>query len=193
MSNAITGVVCRLILAVAFIVTSESVQAQLDPINKIVAINKEEAKPALQKGILLGCVCTGQAVAGPLSDAEGAYRAKNFTKTAKLSMPLAQQEEAPADMPAIGKDHCGGCHAVEKKLYAPAFRDIAIKYRSEADAVNKLTENINRGGAFGWNMGMRMPAKGLGANDREIKAMVEFILGLPIADSNSEYSQRIPE
>ena len=91
-----------------------------------------------------------------------------------------------ADMPAIAKDHCGGCHAVEKKLYAPSFRDIAIKYRGDVDAVNKMTENVNRGGTFGWNAGVCMPAKGLGANDREIKAMIEFIVGLPIADSSSK-------
>jgi cytochrome c551/c552 len=91
-----------------------------------------------------------------------------------------------ADMPAIGKDHCGGCHAVEKKLYAPSFRDIAIKYRGDVDEVNKLTENINRGGMFGWNMSIRMPAKGLGASDREIEGMVKFIVSLSIADSSSK-------
>ena len=90
-----------------------------------------------------------------------------------------------AEIPAIAKDHCGGCHAVEKTLYAPSFRDIAIKYRGDADAFNKLTENINSGGAFGWNTGIRMPAKGFG-NDKEIKAMVEFILGLPVEDSSSK-------
>ena len=90
-----------------------------------------------------------------------------------------------ADMPAIAKDHCGGCHAVDKKLYAPSFREIANKYRGDADAANKLTENINRGGTFGWNTGIRMPAKGMG-NEKEIRAMVEFIIGLSIADSNSK-------
>jgi len=89
-----------------------------------------------------------------------------------------------ADMPAIAKDHCGGCHAVEKRLYAPSFRDIAIKYHGNAEAVIKLTENINKGGTFGWNTGIIMPAKGM-ANDREIKAMVDFIVGISIADSNS--------
>lgn len=91
-----------------------------------------------------------------------------------------------ADMPAIGKDHCGGCHEIEKKLYAPSFRDISNKYRGDVDAVNKLTENVNKGGTFGWNTGICMPAKGLGASDREIKAMIEFIVGLSIADSNSK-------
>ena len=91
-----------------------------------------------------------------------------------------------ADMPTIAKDHCGGCHAVEMKLYAPSFRDIAIKYHGDTDEVKKLTEHINNGGTFGWNSGIRMPAKGLGANDREIKAMVDFIAGLSIADSSSK-------
>lgn len=90
-----------------------------------------------------------------------------------------------AEMPAIAKDHCGGCHAVEKKLYAPSLKDIAIKYRDDADAANKLTEIINRGGTFGWNSGMRMPARGLNANDKEIKAMVEFIIDLSVEDSSS--------
>ncbi len=91
-----------------------------------------------------------------------------------------------ADMPAIAKDHCGGCHAVENKLYAPSLKEIAMKYRGDADIVNKLTENTNRGGVFGWNAGMRMPARGLNANDKEIKAMVEFIVDLSIADSSSK-------
>ena len=91
-----------------------------------------------------------------------------------------------ADMPAIGKDHCGGCHEVEKKLYAPSFKDIAIKYHGDADAVNKLTENINKGGAFGWNTGIRMPAKGVGAGDREVNGMVKFIIGLSIDDSKAQ-------
>ena len=95
-----------------------------------------------------------------------------------------------ADMPAIAKDHCAGCHAVEKKLYAPSFKDIAMKYRGNADIANKLTESINKGGLFGWNCntGVRMPAKGLNANDKEIKAMVDFIVDLSIEDSSSKKS-----
>lgn len=91
-----------------------------------------------------------------------------------------------AEIPAIAKDHCGGCHAVEKTLYGPPLKAIAAKYRGDADAANKLTEIINRGGTFGWNSGMRMPARGLNANDKEIKAMVEFIIDLSVEDSGSK-------
>ncbi|MDD5300981.1 MAG: c-type cytochrome [Gallionella sp.] len=91
-----------------------------------------------------------------------------------------------AEIPAIAKDHCGGCHAVEKTLYAPSLKAIAMKYRGDADAANKLTEAINRGGVSGWNSGMRMPPRGLNANDKEIKAMVEFIIELSAEDSGSK-------
>lgn len=91
-----------------------------------------------------------------------------------------------AEMPAIAKDHCGGCHGVEDDLYGPSLKKIAIKYRSDVDAARKLTENINKGGAFGWDSGYKMPARGLNGNDKEIEAMVEFIMDLSNVGLNSK-------
>lgn len=82
-----------------------------------------------------------------------------------------------ADMPADGKAKCGACHALDKKGVGPSFNDIAAKYKGNKDAVSTLTANITKGGAFGWKMGS-MPAKGMGANDAQIKAMAEWIAGL---------------
>lgn len=90
------------------------------------------------------------------------------------------------EMPAIAKDHCGGCHAVEDDLYGPSLKRIAIKYRGDIDAASKLTKNINYGGTFGWNTGFRMPPRGLNGNDKEIEAMVEFIMDLSNTVSNSK-------
>ena len=111
-------------------------------------------------------------------------------KYAILILCLFMNIDAHAtDIPKIGKDHCGGCHEVDKKLYAPSFREIARKYHGDADAVSKMTENINKGGTFGWNTGLYMPAKGLGAFDREVKGMVEFIMNLP-AENSSQNPQK---
>lgn len=82
-----------------------------------------------------------------------------------------------ADMPADGKAKCGACHAVDKKVVGPAFNDIAAKYKGDKDAESKLIANITKGGSFGWKMGS-MPAKGMGANDAQIKAMADFIISL---------------
>lgn len=82
-----------------------------------------------------------------------------------------------ADMPAVGKAKCGMCHALDKKVVGPSFKDIAGKYEGDQDAASKIAASITKGGTFGWKMGS-MPAKGAGANEAEIKSMAEYIAGL---------------
>jgi len=83
-----------------------------------------------------------------------------------------------ADVSTIAKTKCGGCHTLDKKAMGPTFMDIAAKYKGDKDAVSKMTANITKGGKFGWNMPMAMPAKGMGASEADIKAMAEYIAGL---------------
>ena len=82
-----------------------------------------------------------------------------------------------ADMPATGKSKCGACHAVDKKVVGPSFMDVAAKYKGDAKAVDTLITHITAGGEFGWKLG-KMPAKGMGADDAQIKEMATFIAGL---------------
>ncbi|MEQ1556148.1 MAG: c-type cytochrome, partial [Gallionella sp.] len=81
------------------------------------------------------------------------------------------------DMPADGKAKCGACHALDKKVVGPAWKDVAAKYAGKADAEKTLVANITKGGQFGWKMGM-MPAKGMGATDAQIASLAKFILTL---------------
>jgi cytochrome c len=81
------------------------------------------------------------------------------------------------DMPAEGKAKCGACHAIDKKVVGPAWKDVAAKYAGQADAEKTLVEHITKGGQFGWKFGM-MPPKGMGATDAEIKSLAHFIVGL---------------
>jgi cytochrome c len=80
-------------------------------------------------------------------------------------------------MPADGKAKCGACHDVNVKKIGPSFVDVAAKYKGDKDAASKIAASINKGGAFGWNLG-KMPPKGLGANDAQVKSLSEFIAGL---------------
>lgn len=82
-----------------------------------------------------------------------------------------------ADMPAAGKAKCGACHDVDKKKVGPSYMDIAAKYKGDADAAGKIAASITKGGSFGWNLG-KMPPKGMGASDADVKAMAEYIAGL---------------
>jgi cytochrome c len=82
-----------------------------------------------------------------------------------------------ADIPAAGKAKCGSCHSIDKKMVGPSYNDIAAKYKGDKDAVSKLEANIAKGGSFDWKLG-KMPAKGMGANEAEIKSMAEYIASL---------------
>lgn len=81
------------------------------------------------------------------------------------------------EMPASGKAKCAACHAIDKKVVGPAYNDVSAKYKGNKDAVSILIEHITKGGENGWKLG-KMPPKGLGATDAEIKEMAEFIAGL---------------
>lgn len=43
------------------------------------------------------------------------------------------------------KKNCMACHAVDKKLVGPAYKDIAAKYAGQKDAVAKLSEKVIKG------------------------------------------------
>jgi cytochrome c len=81
------------------------------------------------------------------------------------------------DMPEAGLLKCRRCHTIDKKGIAPSFLDVSMKYKGDDDAVNKIIANITDGGSFGWNRG-KMPERGLGADDVEIRAMAEYIVRL---------------
>ena len=81
-----------------------------------------------------------------------------------------------AKMPASAAK-CQACHKIDGKQVGPGWKQVAEKYKGKADAEKTLTENITKGGKFGWNMG-QMPAKGGGASDADIAANVKFIIGL---------------
>ena len=102
-------------------------------------------------------------------------------KTIIVSMSVAALMFAgntmAVDMPADGKSKCGACHSIDKKSVGPAWKDVAAKYKGQADAEKTLIANITKGGSFGWKMSP-MPAKGLGANDAQIASLAKFIVEL---------------
>ena len=53
--------------------------------------------------------------------------------------------------------NCMACHAVDKKLVGPAYKDVAAKYSSDKDAAAKLARKIREGGVGVWGQ-IPMPA-----------------------------------
>ncbi len=81
---------------------------------------------------------------------------------------------APED--AMSKAGCMACHAKDKKLLGPSFKDIATKYKGQASAVATLSDKVRKGGKGSFGP-IPMPPNGPDKiNDADLKAAVEFIL-----------------
>ena len=52
---------------------------------------------------------------------------------------------------------CLACHAADKKIVGPSYKDIAAKYAKDKDAVAKLAKKIREGGVGVWGQ-IPMPA-----------------------------------
>jgi cytochrome c len=90
--------------------------------------------------------------------------------TAVLATPaMAQMELAQAK-------NCLACHAVDKKLVGPAYKDVAAKYAGQKDAVDKLANKIMKGGAGVWGP-VPMPAN-TQVSDAEAKKLAAWVLTL---------------
>jgi cytochrome c len=60
--------------------------------------------------------------------------------------------------PELAKQkNCLACHAVDKKLVGPGYKEIAAKYKGDKDAVAKLAKKIREGGVGVWGQ-VPMPA-----------------------------------
>jgi len=74
------------------------------------------------------------------------------------------------------KKNCMACHAVGQKVIGPSYKDVAAKYAGQADAVDKLTQKVIKGGAGVWGA-VPMPANPQ-VNEAEAKQLVTWILTL---------------
>ena len=75
------------------------------------------------------------------------------------------------------KSNCTTCHAVDKKMVGPAFKDIAAKYQNEKDAQATLERKVRSGGSGSWGK-MPMPATAKSVSDEDIKSIVQWVLSL---------------
>jgi cytochrome c len=85
-------------------------------------------------------------------------------------------EAAPTDATQLSaKYNCQACHAVDKKLVGPAYKDIAAKYAGDTAALAKLEQKVKSGGSGVWGA-IPMPPNNL--PDADLKTLVEWILAL---------------
>ena len=80
---------------------------------------------------------------------------KRYLMTVALGLTVATP--AMADQALATAKNCLACHAVQKKLVGPAFKDVASKYAGQSDATAKLANKIVQGSSGVWGP-VPMPA-----------------------------------
>lgn len=80
-----------------------------------------------------------------------------------------------ADEALAKKHNCMACHAIDKKLVGPAYKDVAARYKGQNVAA-KLQEKVKKGGQGVWGP-VPMPPNAA-VPDADIKTLVDWILKL---------------
>ena len=90
--------------------------------------------------------------------------------------PEAETASAgPAPVERLLADHgCVACHALDKRVVGPGFREIAQKYKGASDAAGHLASKIRQGGQGAWGQVPMPPNPGLG--DDDLKRVVAWVL-----------------
>lgn len=70
--------------------------------------------------------------------------------------------------------NCAACHAVDKKLIGPSFKDVSAKYASDKDAVAKMIKKVREGGVGAWGQIPMPPNPQVSAD--EAATLVKWVL-----------------
>jgi cytochrome c len=70
--------------------------------------------------------------------------------------------------------NCLACHAADKKVVGPAYKDVAAKYAADKDAVAKLSKKIREGGVGNWGQ-IPMPANPQ-VSEAEAQTLAKWVL-----------------
>jgi cytochrome c len=98
-------------------------------------------------------------------------------KSAALVLGLAA---ALAGAPALASEElakkhgCFACHAADKKLVGPSYKEVAAKYRADKGADAKLFDKVKKGGTGAWGT-VPMPPNAH-VPDADIKTLVKWVL-----------------
>lgn len=91
-------------------------------------------------------------------------------------LAVAASAPAWADQALAQSKNCMACHAVDKKLVGPAYKDVAAKYAGQKDAVDKLAQKIMKGSSGVWGP-VPMPANAQ-VNEADAKKLADWVLSL---------------
>lgn len=92
-------------------------------------------------------------------------------------------QKSVVEMPGkrlIDQSDCKSCHLIDQRSAGPSYKEVALKYKNEQDAVNRLAAKIIKGGSGVWG-NVEMAAHPQITTD-DARKMVEYILTLDKAE-----------
>ncbi len=102
---------------------------------------------------------------------------KALSGAAAAAVALAVWPAGASASPELAqKKTCMACHAVDRKIVGPAYKDVAAKYAGQREAVEVLAIKIVKGGSGVWGA-VPMPANPQ-VSATEARALAIWVLGL---------------
>lgn len=91
-----------------------------------------------------------------------------------ITVAITVATPALADQALATSKNCLACHATDKKLVGPAYKDVAARYAKDKGAVEMLAAKIMKGGSGVWGP-VPMPANPQ-VNEAEATKLATWIL-----------------
>ena len=91
-----------------------------------------------------------------------------------LAALAAVSAPALADQALAAAKNCMACHAVDKKLVGPSYKEVAVRYAGQAGAAERLAVKIIKGGSGVWGP-IPMPANAQ-VSEAEAKRLAAWVL-----------------
>ena len=102
---------------------------------------------------------------------------KRIVTAAVLGLLASGAAFADAGLDLAKAKNCLACHAVDKKVVGPAYKDVAAKYKGVKGAEATLIDKVKKGGQGVWG-DIPMPPNSPQVSDADIKTLVAWILSL---------------
>jgi cytochrome c len=90
------------------------------------------------------------------------------------ALGLASAAPALADLALATSKNCMSCHAVERKILGPSFKEVAAKYKDNKGAADMLAGKIIKGGSGVWGQ-VPMPANNQ-VSEADAKKLAAWVL-----------------
>jgi sulfite dehydrogenase len=117
------------------------------------------------------------AIVDYLSKTYGAERtaaASGMQKTMDKQMAPAASSGSADAQALMATNNCMACHAIDKTVVGPAFKEVASRYQGKGDALNQVARNIRAGGAGKWGPVPMPPYDQL--SEKDAQTLARYVL-----------------